>query len=117
MLRRSSLVECVSALHGTCLQCLQCAEQKYIHQYVNPGEENPRCTFLTIKRSLLSHTSSLQKNLSNAFKAKIAPMTIILGAITIFSNYLPKADFLNVLVLRLVCLKMFNSNHRNLPQL
>jgi hypothetical protein len=29
MLRRSSLVECVSALHGTCLQC---AERKYIHQ-------------------------------------------------------------------------------------
>jgi hypothetical protein len=31
MLRRSSLVECVSVLHGTCLQC---AEKKYIHQYV-----------------------------------------------------------------------------------
>ena len=26
----SSLVECVSVLHGTCLQC---AEKKYIHQY------------------------------------------------------------------------------------
>jgi hypothetical protein len=31
MLRRSSLVECVSVLHGTCLQC---AGKKYIHQYV-----------------------------------------------------------------------------------
>jgi hypothetical protein len=31
MLRRSSLVECVSVLHGTCLQCV---EKKYIHQYV-----------------------------------------------------------------------------------
>ena len=31
MLRRSSLVECVSVLHE---MCLQCAEKKYIHQYV-----------------------------------------------------------------------------------
>jgi len=31
MLRRSSSVECVSVLHGTCLQC---AEKKNIHQYV-----------------------------------------------------------------------------------
>ena len=52
MLRRSSLVERVSVLHGTCLQC---AEQKYIHQYVKPCEENPRYTFLTIKSSLRSH--------------------------------------------------------------
>jgi hypothetical protein len=51
MLRRSSLVECVSVLHGTCLQC---AEKK-IHQYVKPCEENPRYTFLTIKSSLCSH--------------------------------------------------------------
>jgi len=36
MLRRSSLVECVSVLHGTCLQC---AEKKYIHLYVKPCEE------------------------------------------------------------------------------
>ena len=36
MLRRSSLVECVSVLHGTCLHC---AEKKYIHQYVKPCEE------------------------------------------------------------------------------
>jgi hypothetical protein len=52
MLRRSSLVERVSVLHGTCLQC---AEQKYIHQYVKSCEENPRYTFLTIKNLLLSH--------------------------------------------------------------
>jgi hypothetical protein len=38
MLRRSSLVECVSVLNGTCLQC---AEKK-IHQYVKPCEENLR---------------------------------------------------------------------------
>jgi hypothetical protein len=33
MLRRSSLVECVSVLHGTCLQC---ADFFFIHQYVQP---------------------------------------------------------------------------------
>ena len=52
MLRRSSLEECVGVLHGTCLQC---AEKKYIRQYVKPCEENPRYTFLTIKSSLRSH--------------------------------------------------------------
>ena len=36
MLRRSSLLECVSVLHGTCLQC---AERKNIHQYVKPCED------------------------------------------------------------------------------
>ena len=51
MLRRSSLVECVSVLHGTCLQCAE----KNIHQYVKPCEENPRYTFLTTKSSLRSH--------------------------------------------------------------
>jgi hypothetical protein len=56
MLRRSSLVECVSVLHGTCLQC---AEKKYIHQYVKPCEENPRYTFLTIKSSLRSHIKKI----------------------------------------------------------
>ena len=35
----------------------------------------------------------------------------------LFSKYLPKADFLYILVLRLVCLKMFISSQRNLPQL
>jgi hypothetical protein len=52
MLRKSSLVECVSVFQGTCLQC---AEKIYIHQYVKPCEENPRYTFLTIKSSLRSH--------------------------------------------------------------
>jgi hypothetical protein len=33
MLRRSSLVECVSVLHGTCLQCV---EFFFVHQYVQP---------------------------------------------------------------------------------
>ena len=33
MLRRSSLVECVSVLHGTCLQSVK---KKCIRQYVQP---------------------------------------------------------------------------------
>ena len=50
MLRRSSSVECVSVLHGTCLQC---AEFFFIHQYVQPClSKNPKYTFYTIKSSL-----------------------------------------------------------------
>jgi hypothetical protein len=50
MLRRSSLVECVSVLHGTCLQCV---EIFFIHQYVQPClSKNPKYTFYTIKSSL-----------------------------------------------------------------
>jgi len=50
MLRRSSLVECVSVLHGTCLQC---AEFFFIHQYVKPClSKNPKYTFYTIKSLL-----------------------------------------------------------------
>jgi len=37
MLRRSSLVESVSVLHGTCLYC---AEKKYIHQHVKIKEDH-----------------------------------------------------------------------------
>jgi hypothetical protein len=59
MLGRSSLVECVSVLHGTCLQC---AGKKNIHQYVKPCEENPRYTFLTIKRSLRSHNTNSRRH-------------------------------------------------------
>ena len=45
MLRRSSLVECVSVLHGTCLQC---AEFFFIHQYVQPClSKNPKYTFIS----------------------------------------------------------------------
>jgi hypothetical protein len=51
MLRRSSLVECVSVLHGTCLQCV---EFFFIHQYVQPClSKNPKYTFYT-KKSLLT---------------------------------------------------------------
>jgi hypothetical protein len=50
MLRRSSLVDCVSVLHGTCLQC---AEFFFIHQYVKPClSKNPKYTFYTIKSSV-----------------------------------------------------------------
>jgi hypothetical protein len=50
MLRRSSLVECVSVLHGTCLQS---AEFFFIHQYVQPClSKKPKYTFYTIKSSL-----------------------------------------------------------------
>ena len=53
MLRRSSLVECVSVLHGTCLQY---AEFFYIHQYVKPClSKNPKYTFNTTKSSLRLH--------------------------------------------------------------
>ena len=50
MLRRSSLVECVSVLHGTCLQCVNFF---FIHQYVQPClSKNPKYTFYTIKTSM-----------------------------------------------------------------
>jgi hypothetical protein len=50
MLRRSSLVECVSVLHGTCLQSIKIF---FIHQYVQPClSKNPKYTFYTIKSSL-----------------------------------------------------------------
>ena len=49
MLRRSSLVECVCVLHGTCLQC---AEEIYSHQYVKLClSKNPKYTFYTTKSS------------------------------------------------------------------
>jgi hypothetical protein len=51
ILRRSSLVECVSVLHGTCLQCVKFF---FIHQYVQPClSKNPKYTFYTIKSSLM----------------------------------------------------------------
>ena len=48
MLRRSSLVECVSVLHGTCLQSV---ENVLIRQYVHPCLSK-KYTFYTIKSSL-----------------------------------------------------------------
>ena len=51
MLRRSSLVECASVLHRTCLQCVK---KIVIHQYVQPClSKNPKYTFYTIKSSLM----------------------------------------------------------------
>ena len=50
MLRRSSLVESVSVIHGTCLQC---AEYFFIHQYVQPClSKNTKYTLYTIKSSI-----------------------------------------------------------------
>jgi hypothetical protein len=44
MLRRSSLVECVSALHG---KSLQCVDFFYIRQYVQPClSQNPSTHFI-----------------------------------------------------------------------
>jgi hypothetical protein len=42
ILRRSSLVECVSVLHGTCLQCTEKKFQPCL-------SKNPKYTFYTIK--------------------------------------------------------------------
>ena len=50
MLRRSSLVECVSVLHGTCSQSV---EFFFIRQYVHPClSKNLKYTIYTIKSSL-----------------------------------------------------------------
>ena len=51
MLRRSSLVECVSVLPGN--RCLQNVEFFFFRQYVQPCLlKNPKYTFYTIKSSL-----------------------------------------------------------------
>ena len=51
MLRRSSLVECVSVLPGN--RCLQNVEFFFLRQYVQPCLlKNPKYTFYTIKSSL-----------------------------------------------------------------
>ena len=48
--RKSSLVEFVGVLHGTCLQSVEIV---FIHQYVQPClSKNPKCTFYAIKSSL-----------------------------------------------------------------
>ena len=51
MLRRSSLVECVSVLHGTGVY--KASISFYSSVYVQPClSKNPKCTFYTIKSSL-----------------------------------------------------------------
>ena len=51
MLRRSSLVECVSVLPGN--RCLQNVDFFFLRQYVQPCLlKNPKYTFYTIKSSL-----------------------------------------------------------------
>ena len=65
MLRRSSLVECVSVLHGTCLQCVDIF---FIHQYVQPClSKNPKYTFYIIKSPLtLAYKISMLHLLSSS---------------------------------------------------
>jgi hypothetical protein len=60
MLRRSSLVECVSVLHGN--RCLQSVEIFFLWQYVRPCLlKNPKYTFYTIKSSLkLAYKSEIK---------------------------------------------------------
>jgi hypothetical protein len=51
MLRRSSLVECVSVLPGN--RCLQNVKFSFLRQYVQPCLlKNPKYIFYTIKSSL-----------------------------------------------------------------
>jgi hypothetical protein len=51
VLRRSSLVECFSLLHGTGVY--KASNFFFIHQYVHPClSKNPKYTFYTIKSSL-----------------------------------------------------------------
>ena len=51
MLRRSSLVECVSVLHG--YRCLQSVDFFFLRQYVQPCLlKNHKYIFYTIKSSL-----------------------------------------------------------------
>ena len=74
MLRRSSLVECVSVLPGN--RCLQNVEFFFLRQYVQPCLlKNPKYTFYTIKSSLklaynsnTKNTSSIVYRLSNKHK-------------------------------------------------
>ena len=76
MLRRSSLVECVSVLHGTCLQY---AEFFFIHQYVQPClSKNPKYIFYTIKSSLTlaykCYLYALQNNIVRQKQEKSSPL-------------------------------------------
>ena len=58
MLRRSSLVECVSVLPGN--RCLQNVDFFFLRQYVQPCLlKNPKYTFYTIKSS---HINLIQRN-------------------------------------------------------
>ena len=65
MLRKSSLVECVSVLHGTCLQGVKFF---FIRQYMcsHVCQKNPNYTFYTIKSSL-----TLAYKLNNRLKAQV----------------------------------------------
>ena len=87
MLRRSSLVECVSVLPGN--RCLQNVEFFFLRQYVQPCLlKNPKYTFYTIKSSLKLAYKTQFKEIKRGWASKgmtstrwsfvPRPMTIIL---------------------------------------
>ena len=70
MLRRSSLVECVSVIHGTCLQSV---DFFFIRHYVQPClSKNPKYTFYTIKSSLTFDINAIISTLSKCFYPHLA---------------------------------------------
>ena len=71
ILRRSSLVECVSVLHGTCLQCTEKKFQPCL-------SKNPKYTFYTIKSLVtltyyhtIAHTGCDNKGAKNIYRCKL----------------------------------------------
>ena len=63
MLRRSSLVECVSVLPGN--RCLQNVKKNFLRQYVKPCLlKNPKYTFYTIKSSHITPVHSKSHRVS-----------------------------------------------------
>ena len=71
MLRRSSLVKCVSVLHGTCLQSV---EKKIIQQYrAAIFVKNLKYTFYTTKSSL-----TLAYKITSQFKLTISKSSLLL---------------------------------------
>jgi hypothetical protein len=88
MLRRSSLVECVSVLHGTCLQCAEFFLSIRSSQYVQPClSKNPKYTSYTIKSSLTlaykCYLYTLQNNIFRQKQEKSSPLAQFLKLVTI----------------------------------
>ena len=99
MLRRSSLVECVSVLPGN--RCLQNVEFFFLRQYVQPCLlKNPKYKFYTIKSSLkLAYYADLEKFqfkkmcilcfvFNKFFKFSVIIQVIFMSAITMFCIYI-----------------------------
>jgi hypothetical protein len=77
MWRRSSLIECVSVLHGN--RCLQSVEFFFLRWYVQPCLlKNPKYTFYTIKSSLkLAYHKFVNFNMKPARPWILAHLKII----------------------------------------